>query len=231
MLKFIFWALLSANVLLLAYGQGFLGSVKSGEHEPARLKNQINTSQLVLVSAAQAAKAAPQDSAKPEAPSAPQTSAPVLACVEIANVAPADARRVDALLAPLKLGERQQRETVAAAEVTSHIVFIPSLGSKEAADRKAAELKNLGVTNYFIMSDSTSMKWAISLGVFKSEAAAQTLLAALKAQGVNSARVAGRPSQVSKISWRLRELDPETRAKVDAVLDKLPPHDTRSCKS
>lgn len=229
MLKFIFWALLSANVLLLAYGQGFLGSVKSGEHEPARLKNQLNTSQLVLVSAAQAAKAAPGDSATPAAP-APAPAA-VLACVEIANVAPADARRVDALLAPLKLGDKQQRETVAAAEVTSHIVYIPSLGSKEAAERKAAELKNLGVTNYFIMSDGTSMKWAISLGVFKSEAAAQTLLAALKAQGVNSARVAGRPSQVSKISWRLRELDPETRAKVDAVLDKLPPHDTRSCKA
>ena len=229
MLKFIFWALLSANVLLLAYGQGFLGSVKNGEHEPARLKNQLNTSQLVLVSAAQAAKAAPQDSAKQATPA--PAPAPVLACVEIANVAPADARRVDALLAPLKLGERQQRETVATAEVTSHIVFIPSLGSKEAAERKAAELKNLGVTNYFIMSDSTNMKWAISLGVFKSEAAAQTLLAALKAQGVNSARVAGRPSQVSKISWRLRELDPETRAKVDAVLDKLPPHDTRSCKA
>lgn len=224
MLKFIFWALLSVNVLLLAYGQGFLGSVKSGEHEPARLKNQLNPAQLVLVSAAQASKAAPVDTARPAAP------APVLACVEIANVAPADARRVDTLLVPLNLGERQVRETVSAPEVTSHIVFIPPQGSKEAAERKAAELKNLGVTNYFIMSDSTTMKWAISLGVFKSEAAAQTLLAALKAQGVNSARVAGRPSQVSKVVWRLRGLDPETRAKVDAVLDKLPPHDTRSCK-
>ena len=58
MLKFTFWALLSVNVLLLAYGQGFLGSVKSGEHEPARLKNQLNATQLVLVSASQAAKAA-----------------------------------------------------------------------------------------------------------------------------------------------------------------------------
>ncbi len=224
MLKFTFWALLSVNVLLLAYGQGFLGSVKSGEHEPARLKNQLNATQLVLVSASQAAKAAPVDPSRPAAP------APVLACVEIASVAPGDARRVESLLAPLDLGERQVRETVSTPEVTSHIVFIPPQGSKEAAERKAAELKNLGVTNYFIMSDSTTMKWAISLGVFKSEAAAQTLLAALKAQGVNSARVAGRPSQVSKISWRLRELDPETRAKVDAVLNKLPPHDTRSCK-
>jgi hypothetical protein len=226
-LKFFFWLLLGVNALLLAYGQGFLGNVKGGEREPARLKNQLNTKQLVLVSAEQAARAAPADTA---APAPASTAAPVLACVEIANVLPGDVSRVESLLAPLRLGERQVRDTVPAPEITSYIVHIPAQGGREGALRTAAELKNLGVTNYFIMSDSPTMKWAISLGVFKSEAAAQTLLSALKAQGVATAKVSGRTSQVNKLTWRLRDLDPETRAKVDAVLDKLPPHDTRSCR-
>jgi len=226
-LKFIFWTLLSINVLLLAYGQGLLGNVNGGEREPERVQKQLNTGQLVVVSKEQAAKAAP---AGADAPPAAVGAAPVLACVEIANVLPADARRVESLLAPLGLGARLTRENVATPEVTSHIVYIPAQGGKEGAERRAAELKNLGVSNYFIMSDSPTMKWAISLGVFKSEAAAQTLLAALVRQGVTNAKVSARTGQVNKLTWRLRDLDPETRAKVDAITNKLPPHNARSCK-
>ena len=161
----------------------------------------------------------------------PRMPAPMLACVELVNVAPTDARRVDSLLAPLQLGQRLVRESVTVPEVTSHIVFIAPQGSKEAAERKAAELKNLGVTNYFIMSDNTPMKWAISLGVFKSPNAAQTLLGALNRQGVVGARVAQRSSQVPKLTYRLRELDPALRARYDALRARLPAHEERTCKN
>ena len=107
---------------------------------------------------------------------------------------------------------------------------MPSPGSKEAAEKRVAELRELGVSNYFVMSDSPTMRYAISLGVFKSEAAAQTLLAALKRQGVQDARVSPRTSQVSKTTWRLRALDPETRARVDAIINRLPAHTLRSCR-
>ena len=237
MLKFIFSTLLALNALLLAYGQGLLGNFKSGEHEPARLKNQIATDKLVMLPAALALKAATPvaDAAAvataPAVPAPKPAPAPVLACVELVNVAPTDARRVDNLLAPLQLGQRLVRESVTVPEVTSHIVFIAPLGSKEAAERKAAELKNLGMTNYFIMSDNTPMKWAISLGVFKSPNAAQTLLGALNRQGVVGARVAQRISQVPKLTYRLRELDPALRARYDALRARLPAHEERTCKN
>lgn len=236
MLKFIFWTLLAINVLLLAYGQGLLGNFKSGEREPARLKNQIAADKLVMVPAAIALKAAAPLAEIASADPAPASAAvpvppPVLACVELANFAPSDARRVDNLLAPLQLGQRLVRENVTVPEVSSHIVFIPPQGSKEAADRKATELKNLGVTNYFIMSDNTPMKWAISLGVFKSPVAAQTLLAALNRQGVVGARVAQRNTQIPKLTYRLRELDPPTRARFDALRARLPAHEERTCKN
>jgi cell division septation protein DedD len=223
-LKFIFWILLCLNGLVFAYGQGYLGRFKGNEHEPARMKNQLNTDKLTLISSASASAAAA--AAAPEAPKAPEP----IACFEVGNFSAAEARRFEARLAPLALGERQTRQNVASQEITSHIVYIPSQGSKEAAERKAAELKNLGVSNYFIMSDNTPMKWAISLGVFKSEAAAQTLLAALGKQGVHSARISGRAAQASKLAYQFRAIDPDTRARIDDIAGSFPALENRTCK-
>jgi hypothetical protein len=221
-LKFIFWSLLAINGVLLAYSQGVLGNFKNNEREPARIKNQLSTDKLVLVSAARASAAAVPQAAQP---------AELTACLEVGNLAQAEARRFEARLAPLELGERQSRQNIAAAsEATSHIVYIPPQGGKEAAERKASELKNLGVTNYFIMSDSTQMKWGISLGVFKSEAAAQTLLAALNKQGVHSARLAARGAQAGKVAFQFRDIDAATRAKIDDIGGSFATAETRSCK-
>ena len=81
----------------------------------------------------------------------------------------ADGRRFEAQVAALDLGDRQSRRNVAGQEISSYMVYIPPQGSKEGADRKAGELKQLGVTNYFIMNESSPLRWGISLGVFKSE--------------------------------------------------------------
>lgn len=225
MLKFIFWTLLGLNAVLFAYGQGMLGSFKAGEREPGRIKNQINIDKLQLLVGSQASVQAPLP-----APAPLEATTPVLiACTEIGNFAAAEARRFERLVAPLALGERQSQQEVAVQEISSHMVMIPPLGSKEAADRKAAELKAQGVSNFFIMNDSTPMKWAISLGVFKSETAAQTLMATLKKQGVTGAKVAGRSSAGTKLAYRFRNIDAETRAKVEAAAARFTA-DTRSCK-
>lgn len=222
MLKFIFWTLLCINGALLAYGQGYLGTFKGNEREPARMKNQLNADKLTLVSAAKASAAAA--TAETQQPAAP------VACIEIGSFSAAEARRFDAKLEPLELGDRQSRQNVVSPEISSHIVYIPSQGSKEGADKKAAELKNLGVTNYFIMSDNSPMKWGISLGVFKSEAAAQTLLAALNKQGVHSARIAGRGAQTNKLAYQFRDIDAATKAQLDEIKLSFPMQEERPCK-
>ena len=226
MLKFIFWTLLGLNAVLFAYGQGVLGSFKASEREPARIKNQINTDKLQLQMGA-AATLAPVLPPPPVAEEAPASV--LIACTEIGNFATSEARRFEREVAPLALGERQTQAEVAVQEISSHMVMIPPLGSKEAADKKAAELKAQGVSNYFIMNDSSPTKWAISLGVFKSEAAAQTLMAALKKQGVTGAKVAGRSSAGTRLVYRFRDIDAETRAKLEAAAAKFTA-DTRSCK-
>lgn len=220
MLKFIFWSLLAANGVLLAYSQGVLGNFKGNEREPARMKNQLNTDKLLLVPATRAVASVP----------AAAPPADLTACLEVGNFGPAEARRFETRLAPLELGERQSRISVASTDVTSHVVYIPPQGSKEAAERKAGELKNLGVTNYFIMSDSSAMKWGISLGVFKSEAAAEALLASLAKQGVHSARIAPRGAQSNKLAFQFRAIDAATRSKIDDIAGSFPALETRSCK-
>jgi cell division protein FtsN len=219
-LKFVFWSLLAANGVLLAYSQGVLGNFKGDEREPARMKGQLNTDKLVMVSAARVAAPAPESA----------TPSELTACLEVGDFAAAESRRFEARLAPLGLGDRLTRQELGASDPSSYMVNIPPQGSKDAADRKAGELQSLGVANYFIISDSSAMKWGISLGVFKSEAAAQTQLAALNKQGVHSARVTARGGQAGKITFQLRSIDAATRAKVDDIAGSFASLDTRECK-
>jgi len=220
-LKLIFWLLLAVNGVLYAYGQGYLGHFSGNEREPARLKNQQNADKLVLVppARASAAMAAPEEK-----------KAETVACYEVGNFVLTDARRFEAAVAPLELGDRQARRNMPGTEISSYIVHIPSPGSKEAADKKTAELRALGVTNYFVMSDNPAMRWAVSLGVFKTEAAAQTQLAMLQKQGVHSARVAPRMSGSKLLAFQFRDISGEVKAQLEDKLKAFPNQEGRSCK-
>jgi len=234
MLKFVFWLLAAINLLVLAIGQGYLGSFRTETREPARLKNQLHAEKITLLTQAQAT--APAEVATPAAPAAPAAPAPasatpqMYACTEVGNFVLADARKFEARLEPLALGERQSRRNVAGQDISSYMVFIPPQGSKENADRKAGELKQLGVTNYFIMGEGSPQRWGISLGVFKSETSAQSHLASLNKQGVHSARVAPRYSSSKQLAYQFRDLDAATRARLAAITAQFEEQELRSCK-
>ncbi|NVI82837.1 SPOR domain-containing protein [Janthinobacterium sp. BJB401] len=231
MLKFVFWLLAGVNLLVLAIGQGYLGSFRTETREPARLKNQLQANKLSLLTQEQAtASAAPpaaEEAAKPAAAPAPP---PSYACTEVGNFLLADGRRFEAQVAALDLGDRQSRRNVAGQDISSYMVYIPPQGSKEGADRKAGELKQLGVTNYFIMNESSPLRWGISLGVFKSETSAQSQLASLNKQGVHSARVAPRYSASKQFAYQFRDLDAATRARLEKIKTQFPEQELRSCK-
>jgi hypothetical protein len=231
-LKFIFWSLLAVNAALFAYGRGYLGHFSGNEHEPERLLNQLNANQLAIISAEQANQAASNATTSAAASAAADTKpvAPVQACVEIASFVLADARRFEAQLVALNLGDRQSRHNLPGTEVSSYIVYIPPQGSKEAADKKAGELRGLGVTNYFIMSDNSPLRWGISLGVFKTDAAAQNQLAALMKQGVRTARVAPRMSGSKLLAFQFRDVEAELKAKLEKIRAGYPNTETRTCK-
>ncbi|MEW6373993.1 MAG: SPOR domain-containing protein [Pseudomonadota bacterium] len=228
MVKFVFWALLAANALLFAYGRGLLGSVDAEVREPARLRNQVAPDKLVLLTGEQAqtlaaaAKAGEADTAAPSeaaAPAeaealAPAPAAPAFACLETEAFAAGDARRFETRLARLDLGARQTRLAIPFQEVTSHLVYLPPQGGKEGADRRVAELRERGVTNFFIMQGDSPLRWAVSLGVFKTEAGARTLAAELAKQGVQGVRILPRGPQTNRFAYRFRDIDAPTRTRI-----------------
>ena len=232
MLKFVFWLLAGVNLLVLAIGQGYLGSFRTETREPARLKNQLQAGKLTLLTQEQAtapvAPPAAEEGATPAAvvPAPP----PSYAYTEVGNFLLADGRRFEAQVAALDLGDRQSRRNVAGQDISSYMVYIPPQGSKEGAERKAGELKQLGVKNYFIINEGSAQRWGISLGVFKSETSAQSQLASLNKQGVHSARVAPRYSASKQFAYQFRDLDAATRARLAEITKQFEEQELRPCK-
>jgi len=111
----------------------------------------------------------------------------------------ADADRLTARLGEQFPGFRLSRR-VEAGESNGWWVYIPPLPGKPAADKKTAELRALGVTDYFVVQEAGPRYMAISLGIFSSEKGAQERLAQLKEIGVRSAKLSVRPSKDSRVT-------------------------------
>lgn len=238
MLKFVFWSLLVLNALVFVVAR--VGA-SGGEREPDRVKRQFNTSRITLLTGAQAdalakqAAAARADDAVPPAPdaepaAAPPAPAPTIACTEVGTFDAAEARRFDTRLAALDLGERSSRQARQEQDVSSWLVNIPPQGSKEAADKKAGELRNLGISNFFVMQGDSPLKWAISLGVFKTETGAQTFLAQLNKQGVRTARITPRGPQETVYSYRFRDVTAAQRDGIVAAAKATGATDVTACR-
>jgi len=233
-LKFVFWALLGANGVLLAYGQGLLGQPGEAAREPARLKNQLAPERMQQLTPTQARQAAESAVPAPQAevpvplpaplPEPEPAPAPVprnlVACVQAGPFSTADARRFEARVARLGLAPRQSRIDMPYQEVTSRLVYLPPNGGREGAQRRVVELKERGVTNFFIMQNDTSpLRYAISLGVFKSDGAAQKLVADLQRQGVRGVRILPRGPQVTRAGYQYRQIDAGERDRLTGIAD------------
>jgi len=139
----------------------------------------------------------------------------------------ADASRAEQALEPLGLGPRlAQRRT---EEHAGWWVFIPSQGNRQLALRKAAELKQLGVEEYFIVQEEGTLRWALSLGVFRTEEAAQARLAALRGQGVRSARVGVRDTTVPKVWLQVKGVDAALQARLKEIARQVEGTELKDC--
>jgi len=236
-LRFVFWTLLFLNAALFAYGQGYLGT-SSGEHEPERLKRQFNTAKMTMLSNEQAdamtkkTAGAPAEAAPPAPPTPAPVAAPLLktvACTDVGTFDAVEAKRFEARLAALDLGGKQSRQAQQEQDVSSWLVNIPPQGGKDAAERKSAELRNLGISDFYILQGDSPLKWAISLGVFKTESGAQARLAQLNKQGVRTARITPRGPQTTVYSYRFRDIPEATRARIVATASAIASAEARTC--
>ena len=103
------------------------------------------------------------------------------------------------------------------------------LANRAAALKKTAELKALGIDDYFIVQDEGKTRWAVSLGVFSTEESARSRLEALRAKGVRSAQTGERETQVPKLWFQVRGADAPVQARLRELVQALPGTELRNC--
>lgn len=223
-MRALFLLLLLANVALFAWSRYI--APPDAAADPLPLTRQIEPQKLKLIAAGDLPPAAAGRPASVPA-SAPAAAALTVKCLEWGSFTLADAPRAEKALEPLALGPRlAQRRT---EETAGWWVFIPPQGNRAAAIRKAAELKSLSIEDYFIVQEDGPYRWAVSLGVFRNEDAAQARLAALQSQGVRSARLAPRETIVPKVWLQVKGADPALQAKLRDTARAVEGTELREC--
>jgi hypothetical protein len=224
----------AAFLILVLANVGFFAwwryGAPSEAADPAPLARQIDPEKLKVV--------APKDLPPPSQPKPvaaikaepPPPPTVALKCLEWGSFTLADASRAEKTLEPLALGARlAQRRT---EETAGWWVFIPAQkvpNQRQAALRKAAELRNLGIEDYFIVQEEGQHRWALSLGVFRTEDAARARLAVLREQGVRTASVGARETVVPKVWLQVKGVDPALEAKIKDLTVQVESTELRAC--
>ncbi len=146
-------------------------------------------------------------------------------CLAWHNLSNADADQLQALLARKWAGLKVARQQAPVAG--PYWVFVPPLANKAAAEKKAAELKSIGVSDYFIVQEAGVNHLALSLGVFSTEQAAKDRLEVLRGQGVRSAQVGPRNPPPATIEARSSEAQIAALRKAAASL--MPKNAAAAC--
>ena len=228
-MRTVFFLLFAANLGFLAWS--YFGG--RGSTEAQLMEQQLNPQAITLLGPEQlsalAAERAKQVAArpKPPPPPPPQPKVAVAACLELGAFNLGEVARVQQLLEPLALGAKLSQRR--AEEIASYWVFMPPQGSRQAANRKSAELKKLGVEDFFVLQEDPKSRFAISLGIFKTEEAAQARLAELRKKGVRTARVAPRETPVQKVYFTVREVPEALASRLNELRQRLPGSELKDC--
>lgn len=193
-LRATFFLLVLGNLIFFAWAQGYFGAGESGR-EPQRLAQQLYPEKLRIALA--------------EKPSTP-TKDDALACKTIGGLLIAE---MEILKAAAQTGGWEVKVS-SVAEAPAQLVLISDLPTKVAADKKAGELRLLGVENFRVVELSDG-RHEIILGKFSTVAAAQELLQLLAKKNVKSARLESREiAPVKAIA--------EVRAPAETLTARLP---------
>jgi len=222
-MRALFLLLVAANLAFFAWWTYY--SPPDAGRDPKPLTQQIEPQKLRILPPE---GEFPKDAAKPGGGQPIPPDSPVAACQEWGAFAVADVARAELALGPLALGERlAQRRT---DESAGWWVFIPPQGNRAGAQKKATELKSLGIDDYFMVQDEGPTRWALSLGVFRTEDAAKGRLDALKAKGVRSAQVGARDTPVQRVWFQVRSVNAAQQGMLRELTAGFPGTEIRDCQ-
>lgn len=211
-MRLAFLILLLTNGALFFWGQSYLGASAAGR-EPERLGRQKAPEQLRILPA----DTAPLPVASPK---------PAVACKRIEWLSGDEAASLRDMLGTLP--DWQVRLTPQPQEM-AHWVVIPALANRAQAERKKAELQQLGIKQGEIVEDAEQGSFAVSLGVFRDRQRADELLQSLAKQGVRSAQIGKRSLPPEKFSLELHAPASVLDSKLPELMATLPQAGARDC--
>lgn len=222
MTKWIVGLLLLANLALFGWMQW--GGLLTGDADAPALQPALNADKVRLLEwSAPAAVAAPSVpvTALTLSPAPAPEKSPAASCpAEWGEFSGADLARANQALEAMKLGNRLSHRIV--EQDHGYWVYIPPLKNKAEVERKIEQLKARGVEEYYVVQTDGSWQNAISLGVFKTEDAAQKYLAFLRSRTVVSAKVGERASKLRFTVFVMRDLDAAEMARLVALQKEFP---------
>lgn len=123
-------------------------------------------------------------------------------------------------LSAMKLGDKLSQRSV--EHNHGYWVYIPPMKRHSEVERKIAQLKERNVKDYFVVQEKGKWLNAISLGVFKTQEAAQRYLATLRTKDVRTAKVGERVSKLKYTVFIMKGLDAGTADKIKTLQKDFP---------
>lgn len=200
--------LILANVLLFGYAR----LDRAAQSEDGRLKQQIQPDRIRVLSSQQVAALGPgKVAALPDV------------CVEWGPFSESDRARAQADIEPLQLGRLVSQRQV--TDATWWVNTGPA-STRAAAERRAAELRGQAVDDLSVVDYGRGL-YTVSLGVFRTESAANARAEALLARGVSGARVEPRPSGSTQAMLVVRDPPAPAVARLKELQTQYPGSDIR----
>jgi hypothetical protein len=217
-MKWTVWLLVAVNVLLLVYF-----NLDLSQSPRVQINHQPLMADKIKLLTPQQIEALPKKAVKAEEIATavlPVDVIPVqVACYEWGSFSAASLQKARGILARYSLDTTVKQQ--GSQEATRYWVYIPRLGSAEAVQTKADELRALGIEDFFVVQEP---QWhnAISLGVFKDEQLAAKLLEEVRSKGVVSAVKGVRNQEKGQASLFISNMSSDTAAEIEKLKPDFP---------
>jgi hypothetical protein len=148
------------------------------------------------------------------------------ACLEWGSFGDLEMERVRAALSAAKLRERVSESK--SAVTANWWVYMPRQRSRARMERKANQLRELGIIGLETVTESGRWQYAISLGAFRKEISARNYGDLLKTTGVRTAVVGEREQKMLQTTLTIRAPSTLESAKLVELAARFPGSDMQA---
>jgi hypothetical protein len=201
--------LILANVILFGYAR----LDRAAQSEAGRLGTQVQPERIRVLTSQQVAALAPG-----------KVAALADVCVEWGPFSESDRVRAQADIEPLQIGRLVSQRAVAADPIWW--VNTGPVPSRATADKRAAELRLLAIDDLSVV-DAGRGQFTVSLGMFRTEAAANARVESLATRGVAGTRVEPRQGGITQSMLVVRDPPQPAVARMKELQPQYPGSDVK----